>query len=121
MFAAISVLIELANLSAVTASSARCASTIPPAFTLTAPVPSAADNSILEPSTVTSNSSALAVIPSPPITLSVTSPAVPPPVSPAPAATPVTSPAGTDKSNVPAVSSYVIVTEPSELPKTELT
>ena len=88
-----------------TAPAAKCEEPIPSAFTLTAPVPSVADNSIVESSTVTSSSSALAVIPSPPITLTVKSPEVPPPVRPVPAVTPVTSPALATKFNFPDVSS----------------
>ena len=55
-------------------------------------------------------SSALAVIPSPPITFSVKSPELPPPVSPVPAVTPVTSPTlSASIVKVPAPSSYVAV------------
>ena len=64
----------------------------PPSFILTFPEPFVADNSIVESSTVTSISSAFAVIPSPPITFNVTVPDVPPPVNPDPAVTPSISP-----------------------------
>ena len=53
---------------------------------------------------------AFTVIPVPAITLSVTSPEEPPPVIPAPATTPVTSPVKSlSITNVPAASSYVTV------------
>ena len=52
---------------------------------------------------LTATSSALTVIPVPAITLSVSSPDEPPPVKPAPAVTPVTSPANDDSTPFVAV------------------
>ena len=58
----------------------------------------------------TSMSFAFTVIPYPPIALTVMSPDVPPPVIPAPATTPVTSPVRSlSITKVPAASSYVTV------------
>jgi hypothetical protein len=71
---------------------ASFANVVPASLSLIVPEPSVADNSIVESSTVTSTSSALTVIPSPPITFTVASPEVAQPVIPAPATTDVISP-----------------------------
>ena len=63
---------------------------------LTAPAPFVFDNSIVVPSTVTSISSAFAVIPSPPITFKVADPELAPPSRPVPATTSVMSPVAPD-------------------------
>ena len=76
VLAAIALLIELANLSAVTPSLANCVVPTPPS--------------------VICMSSALAVIPVPPTTFNVAGPSVAPPVRPAPATTEVISPVAAD-------------------------
>ena len=65
---------------------------MPKSFTLNAPEPLVAESSIVESSTVASTSSAATVIPSPPTTFKVASPAVAPPVKPLPAIILVISP-----------------------------
>ena len=74
---------ELFNNLAFSILPASLAFVIPRSLTLTAPEPSVADNSIVSSSTVTSISSALAVIPSPPTTFNVLVEVIsPPPVNP---------------------------------------